>query len=175
MRWSAGCLALVLAASVEVGAQAPPDWHVRSSDSHLADLIAQGYARSATFRRLVSTLNASDVIVYVEPQIVPRVRRGGFLIDTVVKAGPYRYLRIRVGRRSRTESTIAVLAHELQHAVEVAEAPEVRDSDSFRELFERIGLPGICNGACLETEAAMAVQRQVGEELQRSEPTTPVK
>lgn len=55
--------------------------------------------------------------------------------------------------------------HELQHAVEVALAPEVRDSSSFYVLFNRIGVHSICSGACLETTEAMDVQRRVAEDL----------
>ncbi len=50
---------------------------------------------------------------------------------------------------------VAWLAHELQHALEVAAATEVRDVEGLRRLFARIGTD-LGNGQ-FETDAAVAV------------------
>lgn len=53
---------------------------VRSTDPYIAELIVKGQARSPTFERLVATLDASDVIVYVEPQVKRTHLLGGYLV-----------------------------------------------------------------------------------------------
>jgi hypothetical protein len=68
-----------VAADALPGNQSVPGRHVRSSNSELIALIDQAGERSATFRSLVDTINASDSIVFVEPGEVwpwrPRVLR----------------------------------------------------------------------------------------------------
>jgi hypothetical protein len=51
----------------------------------------------------------------------------------------YRYLRVTLDPALRGDTVIAVLGHELQHAVEIVRAPEVTGTDTMRALFERIG------------------------------------
>ncbi|HJT97128.1 MAG TPA: hypothetical protein VJ696_02350, partial [Rhodanobacteraceae bacterium] len=43
-----------------------PDRRVRGADLRVQEYLATGVQRSATFARLMSALNASDVIVYIE-------------------------------------------------------------------------------------------------------------
>jgi len=45
------------------------DRHVRATEPRVLALIDAGVSRSATFRRLVATLNDSDVIVYIERKL----------------------------------------------------------------------------------------------------------
>ena len=51
-----------------------------------------------------------------------------------------RYLRVRMTTAGPTASVVARMAHELQHAVEVAQAPEARDLESLQRLFGKVGL-----------------------------------
>jgi hypothetical protein len=61
---------------------------------------------------------------------------------------------------------VPLLAHELQHAVEVAQAPEVRDTRSVEQLFERLAITFGCGGTtCSETQAAKDVETKVSMEL----------
>jgi hypothetical protein len=61
---------------------------------------------------------------------------------------------------------IAILAHELQHAIEVAQAPEVRDSVDIERMFSALALTFGCGGTtCYETQAAKDVERIVSQEL----------
>jgi hypothetical protein len=153
-------IALVFAAAL-VPARAT-DWHVRSSESDYAQLIRHGYERSATIRQLVDSLNASDVVVYVEPQFARR-GSGGYLLHSVASAGGRRYLRVRL-RVGGGDKTLAILAHELQHAYEVAQVRDVHDRDAMTALFARLD-NGMCRGACYETDAAQEIQRAVADEL----------
>ena len=64
---------------------------------------------------------------------------------------------------------MSLLAHELQHAVEIADAPEVVDEASLKELYRRLGAdsgPGAFNGSVwFETQGAIDTGRRVYSEL----------
>jgi hypothetical protein len=162
---------LVFGLGLFLAAQDRPTQHVRSSDAGILALINSGLARSGTFRQLVDTLNESDVIVYVEPQATRESRQiqrellDAYLIHHVVNQGGYRYLRVVLGARGAERRLIAVLAHELQHAVEIARAPEVRDDAKLEDFFSRSSLSFGCTGTCYETQDAKDLQRRVSEEL----------
>ncbi len=78
---------------------------------------------------------------------------------TFVAAGHgTRWLRITIDAGNHEVQQAAWLAHELQHALEVGGAPEVRDVEALRALFERIGTN--LGGGQFETDAATAVGKQ---------------
>jgi hypothetical protein len=59
-----------------------------------------------------------------------------------------------------------LLAHELQHAIEVAHDPEARDVQSLEQLFTRLAITFGCGGStCSETQAAKDVEARVSDEL----------
>ena len=79
---------------------------------------------------LVLALNKSDVIVYIETgRVLPSTIVGRLLLA----AGPEgtRYLRIQVSGHPGSNDMIALIGHELRHALEVAESPDVRDEASL--------------------------------------------
>ena len=160
---------LVLASLIGVAGQPVSLGHVRATEARILAIVEDGVSRSATFRRLVDTLDASDVIVYIGPKF-RREALAGYLAHRLTVAGPQRYLRIAIGMNGPRDRVVALMAHELQHAVEVADAPEVRDSQGMVRLFERSGLDGICAGSCYETRAAIEVQEAVFAELRASKP-----
>jgi hypothetical protein len=105
----------------------------------MRQLIQTGIRRSATFAALISALNKSNVIVYVqETRDLPPGVDGQLAVTTGLS--PQRYLRAQVLSGLGTTEMIAVVAHELQHAIEVAEHDEVRDSHSLATLYKRIGI-----------------------------------
>jgi hypothetical protein len=60
-----------------------------------------------------------------------------------------------------------ILAHELQHAIEVLEAPDVSTEHAVDQLFEQIGTHA--HAGVLETHAALDAERAVRRELSRRE------
>jgi hypothetical protein len=144
--------------------------HVRSTEPKFLALIDAGISGSATFRRLIVTLNDSDVIVYVEPIRTRRPLRG-YLSHNIIARGQYRYLRIAVEIAGSERRLVPLLAHELQHAVEVAHAREVRDPESLERFFKRLAIGFGCGlSTCFETRAAMSVEYIVEEELSARSP-----
>jgi hypothetical protein len=157
-------LLMVLALALATQESAPPR-NVRTFDSKILALIDAGISGSATFRGLIATLNESDVIVHIAPKL-SRHRLGGYFAHNIVSRGQFRYVRIAVDIAGAEHRLVAVLAHELQHAVEVAQAPDARDAQSVERLFNRLAVAFGCGGSnCFETKAAMDVQEIVSAEL----------
>ena len=150
--------------SAVLTAQAPSE-HVRSGNPKVAQLFVDGMARSSTFRALVDALNRSDVIVYVEAKTA-RQALGGYLTHNVTVAGLYRYLHIAIDTHGASGRLVPLLAHELQHAIEVAQDQNARDERTLQQLFERLAINFGCGGTtCLETQAAKDVEGLVLTEL----------
>lgn len=140
-----------------------PDRRVRTTHARLADLLARGVKRSRTFAELVLALNRTDVIVYIEAAAyLPNPVAGRLLLLPL--ANDQRYLRIQVRQDSTSDDLIALIGHELRHALEVAAAPGVRSQEALVELYERIGKssPG---SHSYDTVAAQNTGRRVRSEL----------
>ena len=69
-------------------------------------------------------------------------------------AGGYRYLRVGLHRQSPA-TTAAVLAHELQHALEI-DGADVASHEEFERLYRRIGVASPHAPSELDTPAAIA-------------------
>jgi hypothetical protein len=109
-------------------------FHVRTTDPLMRAWIASGAAASATLRNLLSQLGASDIIVHV--QLVDRISGGASGQLYFLTATPsVRYLRAEIVRGASRTDTIALIAHELQHAAEVAGAARVRDAASLGTFY----------------------------------------
>jgi hypothetical protein len=146
----------------------PSTHHVMTSDPKIAELFENGLFRSATFRLLVATLDMSDVIVYVHPKTA-RQALGGYLAHTIVVAGGQRYVHIAIDNLGAKRRLISLFAHELQHAVEVAQHPDVRDAQAMEQLFNQLAIKFGCDGTtCSETKAAKHVEAIVRQELAQS-------
>jgi len=155
----------ILMLAMAITAQNSTVGHVRTTEPRILALIETGLSRSATFRRLVETLNESDVIVYVE-QKLGRDEFGGYLDHNITNTGAFRYVRLKIETKGQDIRLISVLAHELQHAVEVAASPDARDAVSMARAFGRLGTTSQCGNAdCFETRAAIHVEDIVGAEL----------
>jgi hypothetical protein len=149
---------------------------VRSTERFMIALIREGYDRSSGFRDLVDILQQSNIIVFVQPASCAGGRIRSCLVS-VNGSRRERHIRINVDTHASYDRLIATIAHELQHAVEIAEHPEVIDGSGVLTLYRRIAF-----GRCLaglseecETARALATERKVLEELshartQRSRP-----
>lgn len=125
-------------------------------------LIAQGTRRSTTFARLVREIEATDLIVYVETRFdLPPGLEGR--VTFLTSAGGVRYLRAQVPGHAGPEQLLGILGHELQHALEIAAHPDVRDSASLAGLYRRIGIKG--SGDQFDTAEARIIGRRVRGEM----------
>lgn len=137
--------------------------HVRPIDSRPNALIAEGARRSPMFRTLVDRLNRSTVIVYVEHRLLPGQLSGR--LSLIGRGQRWRYLRIEIECRQSTVGQIAALGHELQHAVEIADAAAAVDEPSIRALYGMIGFAIDESRRRFESDAAKAAGDRVRREL----------
>lgn len=154
--------ALGLAPLTESAALDSPYRHVRTQDHSMRMLLKRGFTHSATFARLIARLEQSDVIVYVEE--VPRLPSAleGRMMMLPATHGR-RYVRIQLALRGAPDDAVAVLGHELQHAIEVAQETGVTDQTTLSALYRRIGTRG--GPEIYDTVAAQEVGRIVRREL----------
>jgi hypothetical protein len=163
-------LLFILAASA-VGAVA--ETHspcIRATDSGINALVDRGLAHSPTFRRLYEQLGQSDLIVHLERG--PQPWLGAGFNQFVADVGERRFVRITLNVAQLDSDAVALLGHELQHAVELADAPDVDDADEYERLYRRIGYQScLREPRCFDTAAAVAAGRAILKELrQRSGP-----
>lgn len=152
---------------IQLAFAAPPPANVillrvRPADDYVSDLIASGCRKSPTLRQIVDDLAASDLIVYVQRvHHLPQPDLGA--VQLIGSFGGQRYVRVSVLGVPDPRRFLATVAHELQHALEIAGHPEVVDDESMEALYRRIGRPS-CNG--YETDAARSAGETVERELE---------
>jgi hypothetical protein len=132
----------------------------RPVDSAAAEAFDRAKAQSAVVRSLVATLESSNVIVHIESSWGLPLGIGG-LTRFVATRGGYRYVRISIAADLSPRMRTVILAHELQHACEVATSA-ADDLAGIRELFEH---QGHRTGDYYETRAAIDIERSVRLEL----------
>jgi hypothetical protein len=140
--------------------------HVRPLDASTRAAFSSGMKGSPLFRELVAQLEGSDLIVHVESDCAMRDRVQGKLLF-VTAAGGVRYLRVRIGCAVSGVRQVAILGHELRHAVEVADAPWVVDESTMAEEYRRIGFPsrGDSDGSSFESSAAIDAGERILRDL----------
>ena len=164
MDFSLGVLVFV---AYVAAAEAPRDGgHVRTMEARLRTEIDEGMARSPLFRHVVSQIDASDVIVYVETECPMRPSLFGRLAF-MGTGGGRRYLNVRISCSLSDNERIAALGHELRHAVEIADAPSVVDVMSLATEYKRIGFGSRSapQGTGFESRAAIDAARRVWADL----------
>lgn len=112
--------------------------NIRTSSPLLALLIAEGREHSPTFLNLANTLEASNVIVYFEatPQMERRFRGRIHFMGT---STGYRYLRIQIRTSMNRYDIVSSIAHEMQHANEIAAHADVVCEEGLAKLYREIG------------------------------------
>ena len=140
--------------------------HLRILDADLKVLLERGVTQSPTLSALVAEVEATPLLVFVECAV--RLPSGvGARTNFVTSVGDTRLLRIAVDCSLTNRWQVNLLAHELQHALEVGRHRQVTDIEAMESLYESIGFPTARDGSIrhFETEAAIVVQRAVNDEL----------
>ena len=160
-------LLLILFAPQRSYAQSAP--HVRFLDPVLKDLFDEGTHQSPTPRALVEKVEAAPILVFIEGDIRMPVYVGARL-NFVTSVNGLRYVRVDIDCTLSPRRQIALLAHELQHALEIGERTDILDAEGMESLYEEIGFQSSDSGShkSYETEAAKAIQRAVDAELGRA-------
>jgi hypothetical protein len=146
---------LALSSATALARQEMP--RLRPATSGARPILDEALRDSATIRALAAEIAASDLIVYVSLGRPGFDARGA---TQLVAATPHmRILRITIDAMTPPFERIPLLAHELQHAVEVARDPSVRDESGMRRLYARIGM-GDARRQSFETIEAHAIERR---------------
>jgi hypothetical protein len=135
---------------------------VRTTNAAVVAALDLGARHSPTFRGLITKIDATDGIVYIDEGTCGHTVRA-CLLHLVTIAGPHRLLYIQVDPRKDGGCTlVARIGHELYHALEALSSPKVRSNADMVSLFQRIGPTGSDR---LETRAAqrtgLAVEHEV--------------
>lgn len=145
--------------------------HVRTGSTRIGEIVDFGAERSLLFRQLLDTLEHSALVVHVAQGPCPGTRRPA--CTNLVAGSRGRVLLIHVDGSESMRTVPGLLAHEFQHAIEIAADPEVTDVASLRRLYERIGYPDCRDGQveCWETQAAQSAEREVVRQAVSARPT----
>ena len=166
----AGWIALALWMSAHSTAVPPAAFNrVRSPESRLRTLIAEGYAQSEAFKELVDEIERRPCIVYVTTAF--RLSQGmrGALLHSSVGLPDMPVLRVAVIRNLSRDEAISVIAHELQHVLEAVEGAPLPGAVPMTAIFDTLDPTARARGSRkYETDAAVAVTRKVRDELRRA-------
>jgi hypothetical protein len=106
-------------------------------------MLADAATRSSIVRSLLEDLERTDVVVYVSDSMSGLPGEPAAYLEFVSYAAGTRYLLVRIDRWKLSPSDrIIWLGHELQHALEVAADPDVKDAAGLARLYRRIGWEG---------------------------------
>jgi hypothetical protein len=128
----------------------------------LTTLITDAAALSATLRFLVARIERSDLIVYVRCVAMTNTALAGRLMFMTAIL-EQRFLMIEVRTPEQWQTQVATVAHELQHAVEIANTSWVRSDQTMALYYRQSGITIADKPLTFDTEAA----RQVGLRVQR--------
>jgi hypothetical protein len=146
-----------------------PGGALRWLGQEAAALLTDARRVSPTVARQMADLDRSGVVVYVKTRLVPRCSTGRLTL--LGAAGNVRYLKIEISATNRRDDAIGWLGHELQHALEVAAAADVRNEAGLERLYRRIGQPQGHQASRFETDAAVRAGEQVLAEVRASRRT----
>jgi hypothetical protein len=158
--------ALVLNVAPAATPPPPPSTltHTRALTRPSAELIETARTRVPCIRAQLEALERSDIVVYVGEHFASSATEPSAHIRFVGAAGGKRYLKVTINRWKVPEDVrLEMLGHELQHALEIAAAPQVRDDGTLVELYRRIGFQVAPRQ--FETSAARAMEGRVRGEL----------
>lgn len=135
---------------------------VRALDALAANVLDAAIRMSPTVVGLIAELRRGDVIVHVQTAFLPPRVKG---VTRLVTATPSaRYVRVMLRIPNALPCLVAVLGHELRHAVELAAMPDVRDERAFVAAALEMGWATFCDGF-FETKAAVHTGRLVWREI----------
>lgn len=137
--------------------------HVRTTDPKVTVVLQSAFDRSATFRKLVSLIDASDSYVYVEAGQCTHSVRACFV--SVTASDTHRYMRVVVDNSRGDLELSALIAHELRHTIEVIAEPGIRSNTAKYHFYERTATHAA--GGTHETVAAVTAGETVRSEVKK--------
>jgi hypothetical protein len=163
--WLVFFLLLSLAAPAAAAGDGHPP-RLRTVDRRVRALLHDAVARSPSVRALVERLERSDVVVYLRCEALPPHLDGRLTFVSAV--GGFRYVLVHLAAERSPLRKMAALGHELQHAVEIADRPDIVDQASLARAYAAFGFErrsGHFAVTAFDTLAAVAVGEQIRKEI----------
>jgi len=149
-------MALLIVAVFSTQGQAQRLERIRSESTQLTTVFDRAVERSPTFRSIVERIEQSDLIVHLTCSNFRSLLLAGR--TALVSKGPdVRYLRVQILCSQGEPALVTIVAHELQHVVEIASTPDVVDDSSFVRLFRAIGFSTCLSAGMEQFETSDAI------------------
>jgi len=136
---------------------------LRSGNPIIVRMIAKADRQSTTFHGLLEDITRTDGIVYIEAGFCGHGVRA-CVPHSMAQSGSFRLLRILIDPRytkSDARHLADVVAHELQHALEILADPKITNGAAIFMFYSRETLPG----GAFETAAAIRIGERVAREM----------
>ena len=143
--------------------------HVRSAESHIRELVVDGYARSSTFNTLVNSVEGLSCIVYIST--IEKLSQGmrGALLHWPAADPDLPVLRVLLKTNLSRDEGIAVIGHELQHVIEAVRGAQAAGRFDVTAVFAGMESSARSRGSRkYETEAAIRITESIQRELARA-------
>ena len=160
----AGAFTLALAVGAEARGPGFAGPHVRALDPAAAALMAEGQQKSATVRDLFKKLDGTDIVAYIRIA-PPSAGTPKAAFTFVSNSKVVRFVMASISGDLPADRRIELLAHELQHAVDVARLPWVTDNVQFQNYLSHTGWRDATTAAGYETATASRAERQARKEV----------
>jgi hypothetical protein len=145
-----------------VDASEPRIPRVRPLTDRGAKLLEVGRKLSPTIRSMLARVDASDIILQIDLGVDFTAAHAATRL--VTSTPDFRYVRVNINPRLSPSRRLELLGHELQHVMEIADDPTVRDQAAMHDYFTKIGHRDKLTGA-FDTLAAHDVERIVKKEI----------
>ncbi len=145
---------------------------LRSGNPVIVRSIAQADQQSMTFHGLLEDIARTDGIVYIETGVCGHGVRA-CVPHSIARSGSFRLLRILIDRdytKSADGPLAGVIAHELQHALEILANPKIIDGAAMFMFYNR---ETPTRGGAFETVEAIRIGDRVASEMALSEQLHP--
>ncbi len=115
---------------------------------------------------MVDRLDSTPIQVFVGCDLTMPESLSGRL-NLVSSVAGVRYVQVTIRCSLSSRRQLSFLAHELQHALEIADNAEIADADSMESYYADVGFQTHIDGAdrTFETDAAIAIQHLVEREM----------
>ncbi len=162
-------MALAVVTGAAVAGPASADPRLRPAEASAAALVADAVSRSAIVRDLAGRLRGTDVVAYVRVGPCVEGERDSS-IHFIGRSRYDRFMVIKINETLSPDRQIALVGHELQHAVDMAQASWITDSARMQQYFLvsgwKLGYPE----PGFETFSALQTERKIAQELAAAVP-----
>lgn len=163
----AAVMALVGVAGAAAAGPSSSDPRLRPAEASANALVDDAVSRSAIVRDLADKLRGTDVVAYVRVGPCVEGERDSS-IHFLGRSKYERFMVIKVNESLSLDRQVALVGHELQHAVDMAKAAWITDPVRMQQYFTLVGWKLEYPEHGFETLSAMQTERKIGQELAAS-------